>query len=263
MRNHLALNLRTLGPGRTLEQKLYAAAAAGFAAVGLSQEDLESTEERARQELRLSDLRVAELEGVTGWLDPGHTARSLALVRAERVFATAAEVGASLVIAWPPSQPVEPLGAATCFADLCRAAQPFGVRVGLEFLRGSPSLKDLASAWRMVEVAEVDNGGLVIDAFHFFAGGSTLEAIEPVPADKIYLVQLCDAPDLHEWELEDRHRLYPGTGSLALEPLLAAIRGKGYDGYYSLELQNEVYWSEDPAIVSAEGLRSLRRLDIN
>ncbi|HUU54615.1 MAG TPA: hypothetical protein VMY87_06830, partial [Armatimonadota bacterium] len=163
MHSRAALNLRTLGPDRTLEQKFYAAAAAGFSVVGLSQADLDTPDERGRQELHLSDLAVAELEGISGWMQSGTTARSLALVQAERIFETAAEIGASLVLAWPSDEPVEPLAAATYFGDLCRAAQPFGVRVGLEFLGGSPVLEDLASAWRIVEVAEMDNGGLVID----------------------------------------------------------------------------------------------------
>ena len=259
---HVALNFKSLGPDRTLEQKFYAAATAGFAAVGLGQVDIDRPDERARQELRLSDLAIAELEGISGWMQSGSTARSLALVQAERIFATAADIGASLVLAWPSDEPVERLAAATYFADVCRVAQPFGVRVGLEFLGESPVVQDLASAWRIVEGAEMDNGGLVIDTFHFHRGGSTVGMIESIPGEKIYLVQISDAPELPLRELEDRRRLYPGTGAIPLESILAAVRAKGYTGYYSLEMQNEEYWKEDPVIVAAEGFRSMRRLDI-
>ena len=260
--SRIALNFRSLGPDRTLEQKFYAASAAGFAAVGLGQVDIDRPEERARQELRLSDLAIAEIEAVTGWMQSGSTARSLALVQAEHMFETAADIDASLVLAWPSDEPVEPLAAATYFADLCRAAQPFGVRVGLECLGQSPLVQDLASAWRIVEVAEMDNGGLVIDTFHFYRGGSTVPMIESIPGEKIFLVQISDAPGLPVRELRDWHRLYPGTGAIPLESILAAVRAKGYNGYYSLELQNEEYWKEDPIIVAAEGFRSMRRLDI-
>ncbi len=262
MPNRAALNLRTFGPDRTFEQMLYAAAAAGFAAVGISQIDLDQPEKRARQELRLSDLAVAEVEAVSGWMQSAGTGRSLALVQAEHTFETAAEIGASLVLAWPSEERVDPLAAATYFADLCRAAEPFGVRVGLEFLGHSRVVQDLASAWRIVEMAEKENGGLVIDTFHFHRGGSTMGMIESIPADRIHLVQVSDAPDLPLRELEDRHRLYPGTGAVPLEALLGAVRAKGYAGYYSLELQNDEYWREEPLIVATEGFRSLRRLDI-
>ena len=261
MANRAALNLATLGAA-TLEQKFYAASAAGFAAVGLRAGDLDEPEERGREELRLSGLAVAELEAADGWMESSRTARSLAIVQAEHIFATAAEIGASLVVAWPSDEPLEALVAASYFADLCRAAEPFDVRVGLEFLGNSPTVKDLSMAWRIVEMAEMGNGGVVIDSFHFHRGGSTPEMIERIPAEKILLLQVSDTPDLPLRELEDRHRLYPGTGALALEQLLAAVRTKGYSGYYSLELQNEEYWEEDPVVVATEGLRSLRRLGI-
>ncbi len=262
MSNKAALNLATLGPKAPLEKKLYAAVSAGFSAVGLRLEDMEQSWERTRQELRMSDLAVAEFEGVQGWMQPGRTARSLALLQAENIFATAAELGAALVVAWPADEPIDMLTTATYFADLCRAAETVGMKVGLEFLGNLTTVKDLASAWRIVEMAEMANGGLVLDAFHFHQGGSTVGMIEQIPGERIFLVQVCDVPDLSTWELTDQHRLYPGMGGLELEPMLAALRAKEYNGYYSLELHNEEYWAEDPVAVAAEGLRSLRRLDL-
>jgi 2-keto-myo-inositol isomerase len=148
------------------------------------------------------------------------------------------------------------------FADICRLAEPSGVRVGLEFLGDSENVRDLASAWEIVQLAEAPNGGLVIDTFHFHRGRSTLQMLEPVAGDKIFFVQVSDAVDLPPSELQDRHRVYPGSGAIPLEPLLAAIRNKGYSGYCSLELQNESYWQEDPLLVAREGLRAMRRLEI-
>ncbi len=261
MRSRATLNLATLGPA-TLESKLYAAAAAGFGAVGLRQADLDAPEERGKYELRLSQLPVAELEGLCGWMEPGRTARTVGLLGAESAFETAAEIGAELVIAWPSGEPVEMIDAATYFGDLCRTAEPFGIKVGLEFLGHSETVATLAEAWAIVEAAETAIGGLVIDTFHFIRGGSTIGMIEELPGEKIYLVQVSDVPDLPRMELEDRHRLYPGTGAMELEPLLAAIRAKEYAGYYSLELHNEEYWKEDPVMVAGEGFRAMRRLDL-
>jgi sugar phosphate isomerase/epimerase len=121
---------------------------------------------------------------------------------------------------------------------------------------------DLATAWQLVEVAEAANGGMILDTFHFFRGGSSIETVEGIPGERILLVQVSDAPPLPPSELEDRHRLYPGTGALALESLLAAIRAKGYSGYYSLELRNAEYWQEDPMVIAREGFRAMRRMDL-
>jgi len=261
VRNRAALNLCTLGPG-SLERKLYAASSAGFSAVGLCQADLDAPDERGREELRLSELAVAELEGIAGWMAPGRSSRTMALMQAESLFAAAAEIGAQVVVAWPSDDPVESLAAASYFADLCRAAEPFGIRVGLEFVGDSATVRDLATAWQLVEVAEAANGGIILDTFHFFRGGSTIETVEGIPGERILLVQVSDAPPLPLSELEDRHRLYPGTGALALESLLAAIRAKGYSGYYSLEVRNAEYWQEDPMVIASEGFRAMRRMDL-
>ncbi len=257
----VSLHLDTLGPA-SLEQKLYAAVTAGFPAVGLSESEMAEHGDEGIKELRLNDLDVAEIVGLSGWMDDDRNSRLIAFARAERAFALAAEVNASVVVAWCPPRLIDPLLAAREFAQLCRVAEPYGVRIGLEFISHREYVKDLAGAWEIVEVAGADNGGLAIDLFHFHVSGSTPLMLESVPGEKIFLVQVSDCPDLPRHELHDRQRVYPGTGELALEPLLALLAQKGYSGYYSLELHNEDYWQEDPIIVAREGLRSMRRLDI-
>jgi sugar phosphate isomerase/epimerase len=261
MARPLSLHLETLGPA-SLEQKLYAAVTAGFPAVGLVESEMVEHGDEGLKELRLNDLDVAEIVGVSGWMDEDRTSRLVAIARAERTFSLAAEVNASVVVAWCPPQLIDPVVAAREFAQLCRLAEPYGVRVGLEFISRREYVKDLASAWEIVEVAGADNGGLTIDLFHFHVGGSTPLMLESVPGEKIFLVQVSDCADLPRHELSDRHRVYPGTGELSLGPLLALLAHKGYSGYYSLEMHNEDYWQQDPIVVAREGLRSMRRLDI-
>jgi sugar phosphate isomerase/epimerase len=262
MSGQAALNLATIRPG-TLEEKLYAAATAGFSAVGLLRQEMEAAGDEGLEELHLSQLAVSELTGLSGWMDADRNTRAIALVEAERTFEMAARLGCPLVNAWPSPQAVDLLAAAARFQELCRTAELLEIRVGLEFLGTREHLNDLAGAWEVIEAAGVANGGLVIDTFHFYRGGSALEMLDPIPGEKIFLVQVSDCVDLPRRELEDRHRVYPGTGAIPLEPLLGAVRGKGYSGYYSLELHNEAYWQEDPLTVAREGLRAMRNLDIN
>jgi len=261
MSGGISLNLVTIRPAR-FEQKLHIARAAGYDAVGLSLDEMAREKEEGVRELRLSEMPVSEVVGLSGWMEQDRATRLVAAARAEEVFEFAASIGCRLVTAWPTGGPVETLTAAGRFADLCRLAAPFGVAVGLEFVGSHEQVNDLASAWEIVELSEASNGGLVIDTFHFHRGGSEVAMLEPVPADKILLVQVSDCVDLPRHELEDRHRVYPGTGAIPLEALLGALREKGYAGYYSLELQNEEYWAEDPLIVAREGMRAMRRLDI-
>lgn len=261
MPDRIALNLISLGPAE-FDAKLYAAATAGFAAVGLSWEEIEPALERDAEEIRLAELAVAEMTGLSSWTESDPTAHSLAMIQAEAIFEMAADLGCSVVVAGPPVEAVEPVPAATAFGELCRLADRFKVRVGIEFLGRGHSLSTFASVWHIIELADVPNGGLVLDTFHFHRSGCTLEMLESVPAEKIFLVQVSDSVDLPLRELEDRHRVYPGSGVIPLDPLLAALGEKGYSGYYTLELHNEGYWEEDPLVVAREGLRAMQRLDI-
>jgi sugar phosphate isomerase/epimerase len=259
MTKQLALNLATLYP-RDLEQKLYAAGAAGFRAVGMLLSDLAREGEAGLMELRLSQLAVAELVGLTGWADLDRATRTVALHHAEQAFELAAKVRAALVVAEAPVKELDDLALADWFGELCRVAQPYGVRVGLEFSGWAELVKDVASAWRVVENAGLDNGGLVIDTFHFHKGGSSVEMLEPVPGEKVYLVQIADCLEMPRHEMENRHRIYPGAGAIPFEPLLAALYDMSYAGYYSLELYNEDYWLEDPIVVAKDAMRSMRQL---
>ena len=261
MTSRISLNLATIRPA-SLETKLHAALTAGFRAVGLLWDEMAEGREAALEEVRLSGLTVSEITAITGWMDADCTSRTVALARAEQAFELAANVGCDLVVAHPGEREVEAFSAANDFRKLCRLAEPFRVRVGLESMGNTRHISTAAAAWEIVDLADAGNGGLVIDTFHFFRGGSTLEMLEPIPGSRAYLVQVSDCMELPRHEMENRHRVYPGTGVLPLEPLLAVLREKGYPGYYSLELHNEEYWQESPLVVAREGLRAMRRLDL-
>lgn len=261
MSDKASLNLATIGPV-SFEERLHAAFAADFAAVGLLRTEMEREGEAGLEELRMSQLAVSELVGVTGWMEEDRTARMVAMARAEEVFELATRAECRLVIACPSGEATDMLAAARGFQELCTLADRQGRRVGLEFTGDHPQVKDLETAWGILDAAEAENGGLVIDTFHFWWGESTLPMLEAVPAEKVFLVQISDCLEMPRRQVHNRHRVYPGMGAVPLEPLLAALREKGYSGYYSLELQNEDYWREDPVMVAREGLRAMRRLDI-
>src|SRR5207302_1935426 len=97
-------------------------------------------------------------------------------------------------------------------------------------------------------VREVDrpNVGMVIDTFHFYAGGSRLDDIARVPIDKLFVVHLNGCEDLPRGQLTDAHRLYPGEGPIPIEAILRALRTNGFDGTCSVEIFRPDYWQQDP-----------------
>lgn len=131
--------------------------------------------------------------------------------------------------------------------ELCDIAAEHGVALGFEFL-GQPdcSVPTLDLADEIVRTAARDNLGLVIDSFHFYAGGSNVRMIEKLDPRSIYIFHINDAEDLPRAELEDRHRLLPGLGILPLREMVAAFRSIGYDDVASVEIFRPEYWERDP-----------------
>jgi 2-keto-myo-inositol isomerase len=145
--------------------------------------------------------------------------------------------------------------------QMAAVAAPFGVKVGFEFL-GFPtcSVNTLAAARRIVDEVGDPGVGVVIDVFHFYAGGSRLEDLDGLRAERLFIVHLDDAEPGEPATLGDAHRLWPGDGVIPLKPLLARIERLGYGSAYSLELFRPEYWAMDPLTVARTGLDKMRRL---
>ncbi len=86
----------------------------------------------------------------------------------------------------------------------------------------------------------------MIDSFHFYAGGSTIESIEALDPERLFIFHINDAEDLPREELEDKHRLLPGLGILPLPSIIGALKRIGYDRVTSVEIFRPEYWERDP-----------------
>lgn len=122
-----------------------------------------------------------------------------------------------------------------------------GVGLAFEFL-GQPdcSVQTLALADEIVRKVGQPNIGLVIDSFHFYVGGSTIESIDGLDAARLFIFHINDAEDRPREQLEDRHRLLPGLGILPLNEIVAALRRIGYARVVSVEIFRPEYWERDP-----------------
>jgi 2-keto-myo-inositol isomerase len=145
--------------------------------------------------------------------------------------------------------------------ELSRLAERHGVGLAFEFL-GQPlcSVQTLEQAAEIVDRLGRANVGLVIDSFHFYAGGSSLESIEALDAGKLFIFHINDAEDLPRERLEDHHRLLPGLGILPLKGLLGALKRIAYDGVVSVEIFRPEYWEREPQGLAREALAATRRV---
>jgi len=137
--------------------------------------------------------------------------------------------------------------------ELADIADKYSVSLAFEFLgQADCSVQTLAQANEIVKAVNRENVGLIIDSFHFYAGGSSIEMIESVAADSIYVFHLNDSEDLPRAQLEDRHRLYPGSGILPLTEMFRAFHRIGYDRVASIEIFRPEYWEMDPIKVARD-----------
>ncbi len=137
-----------------------------------------------------------------------------------------------------------------------------GIRIAFEALAWGRYVDDYRRAWRIVELADHPAVGTCLDSFHILSRGHDPADIAKIPGEKIFFLQLADAPaltmDLLSWSRH--HRLFPGEGSFDLTGFLRHVLAAGYAGPLSLEVFNDTFRQTDPARTARQALRSLRWL---
>lgn len=226
-----------------LLDRLAAARDAGFAAISVTPGDLWALERQGMslREIasRIADhgLELAEVDCIGCWLpsQAGAPANArfrdlLGTLTPERVIDTAARAGARSVVAVEMMDVTPSLDeAAEAFAHICDLAAPHGLPVHIEFLPFG-GIPDLASAWAIVEAAGRPNGGLTLDSWHLFRSGSTLAQLAAIPGDRIFTVQINDAPAIPTGGLFEETvagRLLPGMGDFDLIRLIRTLDSIG------------------------------------
>jgi sugar phosphate isomerase/epimerase len=227
----------------SFDERLRAAAAGGFDSVSLFPFEVRAAREAGtgyaelRAYFEAAGVRVSVIDPLVRWLPdfsppselPADDPASGAF-EAEEVFEMATALGAQHVTLLSVFSAIGSVGeAATHMAALCDRAAPLGIRLQLEFIPGT-SVPDLATAWAIVSAVNRANAGLVLDAWHFFRSGSDFALLEQIPPEKVFALQLDDAPVTASVELavESLHgRLLPGDGDLEVARFAATILEAG------------------------------------
>lgn len=189
----------------------------------------------------------------------GESEHARLLHECETLCRFASEIGCPYVVVVPSPLPEGKSHAdvveesTRVLTELGRIAEQYNVSLAFEFL-GQPlcSVQRLDAAWEIVQQVARPNVGLVIDSFHFHAGGSTIESIEALDQEKLFIFHINDAEDRPREQLVDSHRLLPGLGILPLGEIIAALRRIGYDRVTSVEIFRPEYWERDPGELARE-----------
>lgn len=232
----LILSHFSLGRSRPFEERVRAAAEAGFAAMGLYIGEYQ----RLRAEgARDADLRsvldhygmpLVEIEALRGWSATG--ADRTAYLQTERsVFAMSDALG--------PGHHVQVIGpytgtlddAAEAFAGVCDRAAEHGLAAAIEFLPEMSNIGDAATAMQIVTRAGRANGGICLDCWHHFRGANDDDMLRAIPVERIFTVQFNDGPrqpvDSDYYTDCTRYRDVPGEGEFDLAGFLGLLAESG------------------------------------
>jgi len=258
-------SIATVSISGELDEKLAAIAKAGFEGVEIFENDFLVFDESPRQVgkmVRDYGLEITLFQPFRDFEGMPEPLRSRTFDRAERKFDLMQEMGTDLVLVCSNVSPASLGGidrAADDFAELGERARRRNLRVGYEALAWGRHINDHRDAWEIVRRADHPNVGLILDSFHTLSRKIDVNSIRSIPKDKIFIIQLADAPlidmDLLYWS---RHfRNMPGEGDLPVLEFMKAVAATGYDGYLSLEIFNDQFRGGAATPIAADGRRSL------
>jgi 4-hydroxyphenylpyruvate dioxygenase len=253
----------------TLAEKLEAAAAARFDAVEIFENDLLFFDGAPRQvRARAADLglKISLYQPFRDFEGVGDDQFRRNLDRAERKFDVMQELGATMMLVCSNASPQaidDDVRAAAQLRALAEQAAKRGLSIGYEALAWGTRVRTFGHVWRIVEQAAHPHLGVILDSFHSLALGDDPAGILNIPDDKIFFVQLADAPrlklDVLSWS---RHfRCFPGQGEFDVAGFLLAALRAGYAGPISLEVFNDDFRAAATRPTAVDGMRSLLFLE--
>ncbi len=260
----------TISLAGPLEAKLKAIREAGFSQVMLAARDLVGHEggwRAAVAAVKASGLRVTgfqvlrDFEGLSGHL------HEYKIDIAKSMLEMCHALDCHLLLACSSTSVHATGDTDVLVRDLRKLAMlaiPMNIKVAYEALSWGRVVNEFPQAWDIVSQADMPNLGLGFDSFHVFASKTSLDDLELLDPDKIFLVQLADfmwneIKSLEERISTARHfRVFPGEGvhSEALAALTLKLHQLGYRGDYSFEVFNDDYQQMPLETVTRRARRS-------
>jgi len=268
--NFSDIGIDTASLAGSLESRLAAAREAGFAQVMISATDIAGHAGGAAAGIRVvrnSGLAVTGLEALRDFEGLVGQLHAYKLDVAKSMLEICASIGARVLLVEASTSTHADAGVDTIVRDLKKLsilAVPLGIRIAFKALSWSRTVKDFVAAGDIVLRANCPNLGIAIDAFDVIAAGVSLDEIEGIDPEQIFLVQLSDymwqeIRTTEEQVTTARHfRVFPGEGahSEALANLVTRLDAIGYYGDYSFDVYNDDYLQMPPEVVAERARRA-------
>jgi len=163
-----------------------------------------------------------------------------------RLATLARQLGCTRTATWcPPASDVRPFEEnfawhVAHFRPIAQVLADHGCRLGIEFigpktLRRGRKYEFIYTLDGMMELAgaiDTGNVGLLLDAWHLYTSGASLDALDAITAQDIVVVHINDAPagiPLDE-QIDNVRRLPMETGVIDLVGFMNKLAALGYDG---------------------------------
>jgi 4-hydroxyphenylpyruvate dioxygenase len=265
----LPKSIATVCLAGSLPDKLEAAAAAGFQGIEIFESDLLTYDGTPAEVGRMAadlGLAVTIFQPFRDFEAMPEPQRSRNLDRAERKFDTMQALGTDLVLVCSNTQAAclpDPARAAADLREMAERAHARGLRVGFEALAWGRHTNRWRQAWGIVKAADHQALGLILDSFHTLCLDDNLDGLDAVPAEKLFFLQLADAPRLQQDVLSwsRHHRLFPFQGELPVAEFHRAVLAAGYGGPISLEIFNDDFRAAPTRRTARDAMRSLVLLE--
>jgi len=251
------------------DERLAAAASAGFSAIGLyvwEFERLVNEEGRTATQIAATldqhGLCVGEIEALKNWAATDGADADEFERGADLAIAMADGIGARyLQVIGPYDCPFEQ--AVDAFGRLCDRMAPYGLLVGVEWLPYT-NIADEADALRLVQATGRTNAGFCADIWHHVRGANDRALLRALPAERIFAVQMNDgpmSPTLDDYKADCMAtRVPPGDGEFDCVGFVQTLREMGVTAPISVEIASTALWqlpAAESARLGADGMRTV------
>ncbi len=228
-----------------VRERIAAVAESGYRGFGLTREDLVVARDSIGLSavaacLREHGITTVQLEWITNWWTSGELRRASDRARAD-LFEACVILGVDniKVGADDDGNPVSYDQLCQGFDELASHGAQVGVKIAFENTPFSHHVKTTEQAIKFVTDVGHPNGGLIVDIWHAFRGGSDYRVIPTLlPLEYVFGVELDDGvASVVGTDLEDTfdNRLVCGEGVFDVASFINAVRALGYAGPWGVE----------------------------
>jgi sugar phosphate isomerase/epimerase len=123
-------------------------------------------------------------------------------------------------------------------AALCAEAANYGTRILFELIVDA-MIRTLPETLEMVQSADAENGGIMIDLWHMVKLGISYEDVARIPSKYLLGIEINDGTLQCPWDLHEdtiNHRRLCGEGEFDVKGFVSRMLKAGYKGPWGIEV---------------------------